>query len=126
MKQVTAIKNEPAQMIAVSYFRTFRSFMGRTAGQVYHIPVAFVGSSAREVCADEANSSEAMRMPVVWRFVAGQASGGDDLQTDPAWHERRVEIPAEVTDVVKYLQDNEFEGADFRWYLMEKPTKRDA
>lgn len=124
MKQVTTIPNEPQQMVAVSFFRRVQLRFGPRAGQVLWAPVAFVGSSALEVSAEEAGSREATRLPIVWRFIAGQGSGGDDLKTEPAWHERRVEIPRDVTDAAEYLQHEEFEGTDFRWYLLDKASVR--
>jgi len=124
MKQVTTIPNKPELMVAVRFYRTMQQHFGPKAGQKIVIPLTFVGSSACEVSVEKHGTPEAQKLPIVWRFIAGQKCGGDSLEDDPAWSERRVEVPAKVKDAAKYMQEHEFQGSDFRWYLMEpeEPT----
>lgn len=115
MKKTSSIANKPAQCVAVQSSRTIRHPI---TGEKATVLVQFVGCSAREVSAE---ADEAMRStaPIVWRFLCGKSSGGDDLKTDPAWREVRIEIPAAVPDATERLED-ELGLSGGNWFAIAK------
>lgn len=98
-REVTSIPNKPAMFVSVEFRRSMEMTFGPNRGKCIDVVTRFVGSSAGEVPVDEARKLK----EVVWRFIQGQVSGGDDLERSPAWNEKRIVVPLTETDALKAI-----------------------
>jgi hypothetical protein len=114
-ERVQSLPNEPGQMVSVQWARGMMIRFGPQSGKVALIPEGLIGSSAREITASQSKDG----VPVVWRFIRGFKSGGDDLSRSPAWREERVEVPAGA-DVIETLEEELGvfdERGDAKWFV---------
>jgi hypothetical protein len=121
LKKAKVIPNEPGLLVFVEAVRIMRMVFGPQRGKEILIPRRFVGASAREVATDEVSDRS---KPVVWRFLCGNVSGGDDLRSAPAWREERIEIPLDVADAREPLEQELLPGhRQITWYV-QSPEER--
>ncbi len=123
MRPTEQIPNEPDLLVGVSFTVSHRLHFGRRAGQTIDVPVQYVGASAREVSGEL--SAEARRSaPIVWRFICGIVSGGDDPRSEPPWRELRVEVPSGMSDARSALERelSHETTSNFCWFVMRKPV----
>ena len=127
MTETKTVRNEPNLLVAVWFVRKVKTYFPPHAGKTFHMPVSFVGASAREV-SFELSAARQREHPVVWRFIRGESTGGDDPRTDPPWVEHRVEFPSKVRDARNVLEKalaGVGEDQQFRWFVMS-PERGDS
>jgi hypothetical protein len=114
-KEIKAVPNEPGQMVSVVWTAEATMRYGPKAGTVIKYSSGLVGSSAREVSAEDWSE----KVPVTWRFFCGKPSGGDDLKAEPAWDEFKFEVAAKTKDARKTLEAELGIKAKSTWYVLQ-------
>jgi hypothetical protein len=115
MKKVDTIPNLPGLCVAVRYEVEGVYAFGQKKGQTFLSPVRCVGVSGREVFS-ELPQDEREESPVVWRFITGCETGGED--SNP-WNETRIEIPSMEENASEFITRSQaLKGKNFQWFAM--------